>query len=1384
MTEKKYPLRLKDLLTMRPDATSWSRWSRRLAILALVTVGLMILGHLVIRFILWPQLETSKPAVEKLLSQRIGVEVKINEINVYWQGIRPVFDIRDLEFVVDAKRNPSTISDKPHLKIADIRGELSWSSFYHLKPYFTKLHASNAVIQVTRDSQKRLYVAGILAGDGGDDFHLENWLFKQGDLKISDITILWKDFSKSKADAADLRIESMQLQNRFRQHELDAALYSPWHQGKLSLSGKFSHRFGGQAGYWRDWVGDFRWEVQQLDLGQFFRDFEIPFKQLSGVLGSSGSIALNKGIPDGGQFKLTIEQPVFQQSKSNQALEFGRLEMEARQFTSGKFISLGVQKFAWLNKNQKAGTPMESLAPMTFGWQAPKRDGELEKFAFSSAKISLENLSLFAMNLPIPNRIRQVLEQTNPRGEINDVEITWAEPKSSIPLIGGLLSGQGPKFSISGTLNQISITGYRDTIPGIRNLSGKIVTNQSQGSIKLNAQNLGLVITDFLAEPRLQFDSASGALTWSLKNKQWQIGFDQLSVNNSDIALIANGNYLIGKEKAPDTLDLTIQFPRGKAQTIHRYLPAEMSKDARTYIEKAFVAGEINNGSLRMKGDPNLAPYDASGIGEFALNLPITRTVFRPAPLFPSAKGTWPEFTEVNGVVSMQQAKLMVVIQDARYQGLQIQNVNAEIPNVSSAKPVLNLKGNITGPINDMMDYLRTTPILLTRPELAKNLKLSGPAKLDLEMLLPLQNTDDLKLNALLSLNNNVVVWSDLAPFNQVQGTIRITEDLPRFERVSAEFFGGTINIRQNTVQSQTKQDLYDLNGTIDLERLERHYTNQVGRQSQQLLKALDGKAGFKGKLGITSNTTDLNLDLDFNGLSTSLPEPLSIKKGNKLNGVFRYQSNASEGSSKRIAQWSAQIGKTITLQGKQGADGIVAQGIGIGAAAIIPERGLGLNLQAIDLNIDAWHRLLFSNDGVNSKTDAANTAGSADNADGLRVFTARVNQAIAMNRPWPSLTVSAKLGGDTWQVHLKSPNLEGDVQYQERKNTDLLKGKLLRLHIPQKLPNPANLSASSGKEVSLGAIPELDLSIDDFSFNQYKPGTVAIKTRSSLNRITIESLKINNPSSSSTVTGEWTSDAQGNNERVIIDTTSQIKDLGAVVSYWGSPKAVEGGRGIISAKLDWSGPPYDPSFDTLAGNVKLNLENGRLLQVDSGFAKIIGVFSLQSLLKFASFDLQGSLGNVVTSGTNFNTLSADFVLRNGVARTQNFTMQLNQARVATSGLVNIPKQTQDLRITIFPTIDATAGALALFAVNPIIGASALIGQYLVSNQLNRTLQTDYLVQGSWDKPDVIPLDQNGQPLDPKVLETIRSRNLLREQKMPPAPTPTKPAPTTPAPVN
>jgi uncharacterized protein YhdP len=452
-----------------------------------------------------------------------------------------------------------------------------------------------------------------------------------------------------------------------------------------------------------------------------------------------------------------------------------------------------------------------------------------------------------------------------------------------------------------------------------------------------------------------------------------------------------------------------------------------------------------------------------------------------------------------------------------------------------------------------------------------------------------------------------------------------------------------------------------------------------------------------------------------------------------------------------------------------------------------MPDSGIGINLQVNDLNVDDWHSLLYPKI-VNSKTSPqkliAEIPKGETNTNGLNTFNAQVRNAVALNRQWPNLTLNAKLVNGIWQIQAKSPRLEGQVQYIDRPGFDLVKGKLSRLNIPESSSKVFGAGGkpetqATPKTVPLNSIPELDLVIDQLSINQYKPGAAVIKTLNIPNKISIQNLVITNAEAITKGSGEWSVDAQGSNEAIWLDLKAEIKDLGRVIAHWGSPKAVEGGKGLVTAKLDWSGPPYDPDLDTLGGKITIALENGRLLQVDSGIAKVIGVFSLQSLLKFASFDIQGSLGNVITTGTSFNKLSGDFVIRNGVARTQNFGMQLNQARVATSGLVNVPKQTQDLRITIFPTIDATAGALALFTVNPIIGASALIGQYLMSNQLNRTLQTDYLVQGSWDKPDVIPLDQNGQPLDPKIIETIRSRNLLREQKMPSSPsspsTPSRP---------
>jgi uncharacterized protein YhdP len=108
--------------------------------------------------------------------------------------------------------------------------------------------------------------------------------------------------------------------------------------------------------------------------------------------------------------------------------------------------------------------------------------------------------------------------------------------------------------------------------------------------------------------------------------------------------------------------------------------------------------------------------------------------------------------------------------------------------------------------------------------------------------------------------------------------------------------------------------------------------------------------------------------------------------------------------------------------------------------------------------------------------------------------------------------------------------------------------------------------------------------------------------------------------------------------------------------------------------------------------------------------------------------------------------------------------MKSTLARITSRGIVNLNRETQDLRVTIYPRINFGSASLAAFYfVTPIIGITTMIGQYLFSAGINKAFQTDLLIQGDWKNPEVIPLDQSGKPIDPEIIQNIRRKSLLNE---------------------
>ncbi|SNX27965.1 TIGR02099 family protein [Polynucleobacter meluiroseus] len=1364
------------MLPMRAAGTP-GQWAKRALILLGICLALLVCGHLAIRYVVWPQIEKSRPALEKLLSARLGTNVTMDDVRVSWTGIRPSFEIEGLRFA-GLNKAPSP------LYIEKISGQLSWSSVYKLSPYFYELTLSNAQVYAQRDAKGIVSVAGIALGGKPDDYSGANWLFSQNDIQINRAQIFWND-QLSKKLQTSIEIQNLHLDNGIRSHQANLTMVTPWSKTPIQLQTDFVHRLGGQAGNWRDWVGNISWDISSLNFASLGKDFALPLYLLEGVVSSKGQLKLDSGKADGAKLFFGADQLVAQLHSGEEPLEFGRLEANLTQETDGKLLSISAESLAWRDIGSDSNAPLEKLSPMIFRWRPPGEDGEIKEFGFSSPKILVEDIAVFALNLPLPKKIRQSIKLSQATGELKFIDLNWAEKKSALgalPLPGSWFSPSRLDFTVSASLNDVSFIGFNSAIPTISHLTGNVTSNQTQGSFTLDSQNLEVKIADLLVDPKIQLDRAKGSLSWTKQKGGWLINGQKLALSNAELDTTLDISYLLADPKKADFMTLDMKFDKAQLTSVHRYLPVGLSKEVQQYLGKAFEGGIVKNGSLHIQGDPNQAPYSKGKPGQLSLHLPLIGATFKPAPLLSSNQGVWAALSNVGGSVDMENSHLQVKVDKASYKKVALENIQAEIKDVSANQPTLLINGVAAGSASEILEYVFLSPVGKKQPSLEKNLKVSGLLNVNLGLKIPLSNSDDSNVDAKVTLNGNKAQWGDIPPLENLQGKLKITETNPEFEDISATFLGGGLKI--SSAASAPENTSFKISGDMQSRIIKDYFARHPQSQVSPIFTSMSGTAKYEGAINFNKLGSQTNLQFDFRNWGIAAPKPINKLIGAPMQGQLFLRtyraSGTGKGASSAQADWNGKIDDQYFLAGNLDAANDLHFALGIGTNVTPTQEDFAISYVGNDLNIDAWQNFMAS--GKSSIKETGHKQSTA--TDPTVSINAQIKKLIAFDRVWNDFSLTANNKNNVWQFRPSSPNIAGELDWHPANTSstgDLISGRLSRLHIPDEAPKKSNLDTAASSHalkkcqkpppaervINPNMIPSLNLTIDDFAWIKAQLGTVKIKTKTTQDSLKIESIQLANPQGSSVITGQWQGNTAGSQEQSTINVDMEIKDAGAIIAHWTSPKTVDGGQGRLSAKLNWLGPIFAPHYETLNGTVNIDLAKGRLLEVNTSGAKLLDVLSLQSLLKFATLDLQGTLGNLATKGTPFNTITSNFEIKQGIADTKEFTMNLDQARVAMNGQINIPLETQDLRITIFPTIDAAAGSLAAFAINPLLGLGVLAGQYLITNQINRTMQSDYLIQGSWSNPEIIPLDQKGQPLDKKTLDSIRSKGLLKEQAKP-----------------
>jgi hypothetical protein len=146
-------------------------------------------------------------------------------------------------------------------------------------------------------------------------------------------------------------------------------------------------------------------------------------------LSSKGKLKLDNGKADGGEAYIAADNLTIQLAKNEDAIALGRLETNVVQETENGLISVTTKTFAWRDFGSSNLAPLENLSPMTFRWRPPGPDGEIKEFGFSSPKILVEDVALFALNLPLSKKVHQWIKVSEADGELQDLDVHWSESK-------------------------------------------------------------------------------------------------------------------------------------------------------------------------------------------------------------------------------------------------------------------------------------------------------------------------------------------------------------------------------------------------------------------------------------------------------------------------------------------------------------------------------------------------------------------------------------------------------------------------------------------------------------------------------------------------------------------------------------------------------------------------------------------------------------------------------------------------------------------------------------------------------------------------------------------------------------------------------------------
>ncbi len=1272
------------LATARARIQSCSLWIYRVLTWAVLLGGFAFAAAiLVLRYWILPDIGAYRDDIAQTLSSAAHRKVTIGALSADWNGLRPQLSLAQV-VLHDAEGRPA-------LELPQIDATLSWRSAALLQINFHALEIQRPVLTVRRDSRGALTVAGIPLDTSGDgEGEVSRWVLGQRDIRILDARLLWDDQMRA---APVLELERVQLRivNSGDRHRLalravpPSALAAPL-DIRADLRGEDFRSLAGSM------TGQVFLHVDHVDIAAWRQwiDFPVHFPHGTGALRTWLTFTAS-------ELTGVIADTQLRDVRARLGAELPELDMPQMggRFSwkrTGEGFEVNTRKLTFVTGDKLVLPPVDLTLRLGGSGEGGYARGELQANA-----LELAPLVQLADRLPLPGELRKSLVAFSPAGGVYDLTTRWAGRWPSLTT-----------YSLRGRFNELSLQS-QGAMPGFSGFSGNIDSNEKGGTLHVATQKAALELRDIFRD-RLLFDTLTGQLAWTKSAQGLELRFSNFAFSNPDLTGTLYGSYRTVQD-GPGVADLTGHLTRGVAQRVSGYLPLQLGRSSREWLDRAFLAGSSGDVRFRLKGDLKDFPFvdERGGVFEVAAKINDGTVHYGDG---------WPRITGIEGDLLFRGQRMDVNVRQAVIGNVQLGKVRVQIPDLLHTSEILQISGEAEGATADFLDFIAKSPVHGMIDGFTEGMQAQGRGRLGLKLTLPLRALNKSRISGSYQfVNNQLIPQAGFPPLEQVNGRLEFTESSVRVPGATATFLGGPL-----TVSAGSQRDAavsIQFQGRINADAARRV-------NSSEWLRHMRGATDWRGTLTMRNKRVDFAVDSTLQGLAVNLPAPFAKAAAETL--PLRLERRHTGPQTDRVAASVGNLVSAVFHRRSNGGGSRVERGVvrfGEGQAGEPERNGIALSGTIRALDLDAWLAMLG---------EGAAGGGTMVNSADLRI-----GELDWFGRNFASLGITATQQAGVLQLVAKGRDVDGAATWRSQ-GKGRLTARLRRLSVPARDESTATgsqpLRQQAGADAGPLELPALDIVVDDFQIADRALGRLELQATPQLRDWRIERLRLTNPESTLNLDGTWQAWLAQSSTQV--NVRLDVSDVGKFLTRLGYPEGVRRGVAKVEGSLGWAGSPQRIDYPTLTGNFVMDAGKGQFVKLEPGIGKLLGILSLQSLPRRISLDFR----DIFSEGLAFDEIVGAVKVVRGVASTDNLRITGPAARIVMSGQVDLARETQNLRVRINPQLSDTVSVAGALIGGPVAGVAAFIAQKLLKDPLDQIASYEYQVTGNWSDPQVAKVEQ------------------------------------------